>query len=411
MRRPLRDLADVHYGRSPNEVVHENGSIPVVGTGGVYGRAVRPLFQGPAIVVPRKGSLGNPQYISSPFWAVDTTYAVLPKKGVHARWLHYSLAHFDLTKLNEATGVPSISRDWLFKILFEDPGEKAQSRIAEILSTVDEAIEQTEALIAKTQQIKAGLMHDLFTRGVTADGQLRPPREEAPQLYKESPLGWIPKGWKISNLGAEITGIDSGWSPNCENASASFGEWAVLKTTAVVWDGYNPTENKSLSPATAHYPRITVKPGDILITRKGPVDRVGVAVHVAATPSSLMFPDTVFRTRLLPKSEFSPVFLAFELSCRSVQKFWWARKVGLADAQVNLNHSILKRTPLACPDTNEQNAICARQHEISEAISALSMDLEKLELVKAGLMQDLLTGRVPITLGAQPEATEVAASV
>ena len=71
-----------------------------------------------------------------------------------------------------------------------------QRRIAEILSTLDEAIEQTEALIAKHQQIKAGLMHDLFTRGVTPDGHLRPTREQAPDLYKESPLGWIPKEWK-----------------------------------------------------------------------------------------------------------------------------------------------------------------------------------------------------------------------
>ena len=35
-------------------------------------------------------------------------------------------------------------------------------------------------------------MHDLFTRGVTADGKLRPPREQAPELYQETPVGWIP---------------------------------------------------------------------------------------------------------------------------------------------------------------------------------------------------------------------------
>jgi restriction endonuclease S subunit len=75
-----------------------------------------------------------------------------------------------------------------------------QRRIAEILSTLDEAIEQTEALIAKMQQVKAGLMHDLFTC-VTPDGRLRPTREQAPELYKESPLGWIPKGWDASTLG------------------------------------------------------------------------------------------------------------------------------------------------------------------------------------------------------------------
>ena len=38
-------------------------------------------------------------------------------------------------------------------------------------------------------------MHDLFTRGIGADGQLRPPREQAPELYQQTPIGWIPKDW------------------------------------------------------------------------------------------------------------------------------------------------------------------------------------------------------------------------
>jgi len=84
-----------------------------------------------------------------------------------------------------------------------------QERIAEILSTVDEAIEGTEKLIAKHQQIKAGLMHDLFTRGLTPDGHLRPPHTERPDLYKDSPLGPIPKEWEVQRL--RDTAGDYGW--------------------------------------------------------------------------------------------------------------------------------------------------------------------------------------------------------
>ena len=116
MSRRLRELAEVHYGKSSNAVLTDESTIPIIGTGGVYGRASHAMFQGPAVVVPRKGSLGNPQYVSKPFWAVDTTYAVIPKNRVNAKWLYYSLVMFDLTKLNEATGVPSISRDWLYKV-------------------------------------------------------------------------------------------------------------------------------------------------------------------------------------------------------------------------------------------------------------------------------------------------------
>jgi type I restriction enzyme S subunit len=74
-----------------------------------------------------------------------------------------------------------------FELLIAPPVE--QRRIAEILSTLDETIEQTEALIAKYQQIKAGLMHDLFTRGVTPDGKLRPPAPKRRTSTKNPPSG------------------------------------------------------------------------------------------------------------------------------------------------------------------------------------------------------------------------------
>ena len=60
---------------------------------------------------------------------------------------------------------------------------------------------QTKALIEKYQHIKAGLIHDLFTRGIGADGNLRPLREQAPELYQETLIGWIPKQWSTEKLG------------------------------------------------------------------------------------------------------------------------------------------------------------------------------------------------------------------
>ena len=89
--------------------------------------------------------------------------------------------------------------------------EVQQQKIATILSTTDTAIEKTEALIEKYQQIKAGLMHDLFTRGVLPNGQLRPSREEAPELYYETEIGWIPKEWRVTwtNKSREVLELTS----------------------------------------------------------------------------------------------------------------------------------------------------------------------------------------------------------
>ena len=141
MRESLASLAKIHYGKSPNEVAVIDGTVPVVGTGGIYGHADRAMFD-EGIVVARKGSLGKPHLFRTPFWPVDTTYAVVPLVGISIEWLYYCLVDFDLTKLNEATGVPSISRNWLAKIGIENPGAPQQKRIAAILTSIDTAIEK-----------------------------------------------------------------------------------------------------------------------------------------------------------------------------------------------------------------------------------------------------------------------------
>jgi type I restriction enzyme, S subunit len=80
------------------------------------------------------------------------------------------------------------------------PQPSEQRKIAHILDTVDEAIAKTEAVIAKLKQVRAGLLHDLLTRGIDENGQLRDPIAH-PEQFQESSLGQIPREWHISTLG------------------------------------------------------------------------------------------------------------------------------------------------------------------------------------------------------------------
>ena len=162
MFKPLSFFAEIHYGRSPNEVLVEESNIPIIGTGGAYGFASRALFKGPAVVVPRKGSLGNPQYIETPFWPVDTTFALIPKINVNPRWLYCGLLDFDLTKLNEATGVPSISREWLQKIPIRYFTFEEQNRFALKVVNLDVQIENTQNMVRKLNHLRAGIIQKMM---------------------------------------------------------------------------------------------------------------------------------------------------------------------------------------------------------------------------------------------------------
>ena len=133
----------------------------------------------------------------------DITGIYVDQSKADTKFVYYLLMREldELKKLNQGTSINGIVRSDLERHIVRFPiGRGVQQRIAAVLSTIDDAIERTEALIAKYRQIKAGLMRDLFTRGVLPNGQLRPSREQAPDLYRETAIGWIPKEWEVSGL-------------------------------------------------------------------------------------------------------------------------------------------------------------------------------------------------------------------
>lgn len=332
--------------------------------------------------------------------------ALFPNPGVSPIYVNYLLNLYREEIEGRAIGstVKGISTKSLLKISVPFPKKiETQQKIAHILTTIDNLIDKTQILIDKYTAIKQGMMADLFTRGIDLSGtpgtnpnhgQLRPPYEEAPELYKQTELGWVPKEWEVIRLGDHISKIDSGWSPVCENEVSQPDQWAVLKTTAVVWSGYDDSKNKRLPRNLNGIPKTEVKKGDLLVTRKGPVDRVGVVVHVNRTRKKLMFPDTVFRFRVHYNSDILPRFLALSLASYSVQEQWDARKIGLAEAQVNLNHGIVNSTIALRPCCHEQQEIICKIDVVSNSIKSIEILLGKYCLQKKGFMQDLLTGKV-----------------
>ena len=145
-------------------------------------------------------------------------------------WLKFLVGEIE-QQAHGSGGLVHITRKELEKFRYPILDQPQQRKIARILTTVDNLIEKTEALIAKYQAIKQGMMHDLFTRGVDAHGHLRLPYEEAPELYKPSELGWIPREWRATTVGHELLGIDAGKSPDCPDIPAPPGEWGVLKVS------------------------------------------------------------------------------------------------------------------------------------------------------------------------------------
>lgn len=280
--------------------------------------------------------------------------------------------------------------------------EQEQRRIAEILTTLDETIEQTEALFAKYQQIKAGLMHDLFTRGVTPDGHLRPTRDQAPHLYKESSLGWIPKEWEISNLrkksapgkahiktgpfGTTLKGEHWVQQGHPVITIGALGEGEILESCLLFVSSFTAQRLREYQ----------LEPGDVVFSRVADVGRSAV---INKAHDRWIMSSNLMRISL-DRKLVAPEYLQAQLAFGSRVKAQIRQKVNAGGREV-ANGQILNQLAFVWAPMSEQQAIVERLRSVDNYKRATDTQLQKLTKTKNGLMHDLLTGRVRVNV---PEA-------
>ncbi|MCK9293877.1 MAG: restriction endonuclease subunit S [Desulfobulbaceae bacterium] len=315
---------------------------------------------------------------------------------------YYLLLNFEwIQNRRTGTGVPHVPKDLARMLKLKYPVEKNyQNKIVLILETLDQAIEKTEALIHKYQQIKAGLMHDLFTRGLTADGKLRPPREQAPELYQETPIGWIPKEWDyepISPLMESLVDGPFGSNLKTEHYVIDTAGVRVVRLQNIQAINYNDTDKAYVSERHANYlMRNKVVSGDILIAGLGedryPVGRACQYPH--DLPPAINKADC-FRLRCKAE-EADHYFVMLYLNTPSARAQVRRYEQGVTRPRINLSN--MKKIVLPKPLLKEQKAISKR---LLNAVLRIEQELlvkDKFKKQKLGLMHDLLTGKVPVTI-------------
>ncbi len=280
-----------------------------------------------------------------------------------------------------------------------------QKKISFILGTIDQTIEKTEALIEKYQQIKAGLMHDLFTRGIGADGQLRPPREQAPELYQHTPMGWIPKEWAVKSMDYALESIvDGPFGSNLktEHYVVDAGVRVVRLQNVVEFD-YNDNDKAYISERHANFLlRNKVVSGDVLIAGLGEERYpVGRACCYPDNLASAINKADCFRARCkldVMKNRFLMLFLNSGLARRQVRRY----EQGVTRPRINTGN--FKRLNICVPNLEEQAEIVAKFDAVQSMIQVELSNVTKLREQKSGLMHDLLTGKVQVNVN-PPEAS------
>ena len=165
----LSEISVILSGKDYKNNPKGSCNIPIYGTGGVMGYTTIPLYSGPAVLTGRKGSINNPYYVEGSFWNVDTIFCLKMLDDNNANWFYYQIYITDMTKYNEATGVPSTTSKTLNKVLFAVPKSSEQIMIAKYIREIDRIIEVEEKYLNKYIQIKHGLMKKLLTPPADAE--------------------------------------------------------------------------------------------------------------------------------------------------------------------------------------------------------------------------------------------------
>lgn len=247
------------------------------------------------------------------------------------------------------------------------PPLEEQQRIVAHLDAIESRLTRAQKLREDSAKDVEALFPQLLDKAMTPHGE----------------------GWRRETLADVIESMDAGWSPQCDKLPAGDGEWGVLKTTSVQWGEFRPQHNKALPSDLVPIPSLGVKEGDVLVTRAGPRQRVGVVAAVRRDEPRMTISDKIIRIRA-DRTKIHPRFLELSLASPFSQEHLVQRKTGLADAQVNISQSILRATPVAYPALSEQERIVGELDASRRSIEGLAHRQEIVRLELSALLPSLL---------------------
>lgn len=315
--------------------------------------------------------------------ATTEVYPLVPTEEIDRMFLFYLLKYPKNRKLLESkmrgtTGRQRVPKDELSNLLLPLPPLPEQKKIAEILSTIDKAIEKTDALIHHYQQLKNALMQKLFTEGI---GHTR---------FKPSPLGQIPAEWDVVKIGDIIEFAQYGLSIKMYDE----GQYPIVKMDSIFNGKVMPVNLKYVDLDEETFNKFKLEKGDVLVNRTNSYELVG------KTGIFLLEGDYVFASyliRLRPKKDIvDSAFLTYYLIL-SQDRLRQIATRGVS--QANINATNLKKFLVPLPPLEEQKKIAQILMTIDNKIDAEMKTKEELEKLKQGMMDKLLTGKVRVKVG------------
>lgn len=289
---------------------------------------------------------------STEFHVLRPTHALLP------RWLAHYLSQPDFRKIARqnmtgTAGQMRVSSRWLAEtgipLAPVDEQTRIVEKLEELLSDLDAGVIELKAAQAKLTRYRQSLLKTVV------EGK----DNDTP--YPQVPLAELTKE------------IGQGWSPKCEEKPAvEVQRWGVIKTTAIQPQAFDGAHNKALPIGFQPRPHLELKVGDLLITRAGPRNRVGICCLVRSTRQKLMLCDKAYRIRC-DTSRVEAEFLELVLNAPQFVQQIDALKTGISDSGLNLTQDRFLTINIPLPSLDRQRQLMAEIESIEAMLHEQAM--------------------------------------
>lgn len=406
----IGSIGNVTVGGTPRTSVKEywDGDVPWMASGDVHLKRITDvpiritksglrfsnatLVEPPAVAISLAGQGKTRGTVALVLCPLCTNQSVALIKGSPTRvvtdYLFYNLEfrYEELRSRSAGEGRAGLSKRILEQVPVPLPPLSDQTRIAEILSTVDRAIEQIKALIAKQQCIKTGLIQDLLTRGIDEHGNLR---SEQTHQFKDSPLGQIPVEWAVYPCREVTELITVGIVIRPAQYYVASGIPA-LRSANICEDGINTVDLVFISSrSNDQLAKSQLRSGDVVTVR------TGYPGTSAVVPTELSGSNCIDVLISRPSEGLRSEFLATWINSPFGKNQVLRKQGGLAQQHFNVGE--LRDLIIPLPSLEEQDAIISVLSASEARVAEESYLARKCHTIKQGLMQDLLTGKRCVT--------------
>lgn len=394
--RRLKYFAKIGSGQDQRGIENDNGKYSIYGTGGLMGKTNDCLYEGPSVILGRKGTIDNPFYVTEPFWTVDTAYYTKININVDSRFFFYCCLTIQFDYYKYGSAVPSMSQRDLNQIRLPFPPLNEQNAIANYLDQqclkINHFIQTKQRFIELLKEQRQSIITNAVTRGI--DGNVK---------MKSSGFYWIgavPEHWEIRSI-KNLLALEKG-----AIKAGPFG--SDLKGTDIIDKGFKIYNQRTVldndfTQGTDYISKskfndlsvFEVKEGDILLTTRG---TIGKASIVPCEFEKGIIHPCLIRLRVdktIVKNEF--VSLIFN----EAKYFFELIKMESNSNTIDVIYAdTLKFMKLLIPPIKEQERIIdhinTETRTIDIAINKAEREIELIKEYRASMIAEAVTGKMNV---------------